>query len=332
MKNDIPTPSRTAPSRPPEPDDRAVGTARTDAERAVESVLSGIDAWRGRDLYYAPVTGGLQNSNWRITVSGTDRRFFLKLPGTGSEAFIDRGVTDEAGKRAGALGIGPEIVFFDSATGVEVVEFLEGYSTCTNGDLKRADIPLQIVGLYRTLHASGPLGHRKTVLDMIDEHLTQAAELDVRLPAFTDSLISEYRAARAALLAGGLDIVPCHNDPMPGNFLYHPTRPMKLVDYEFASDNERAYELAVLVTEMFYDDVRVHEMVEEFYGRADFATVARVEVFSALADLKWGLWGCVNQRLTDAWDFDYHKYGAWKLMRSRLKMNDPRWGLWLSTL
>ncbi|MGZ9825783.1 phosphotransferase [Tsukamurella ocularis] len=314
------------------PDDRAMGTARTADERAVESVLAGIDIWNGRDMYYAPVTGGLQNSNWRVTVAGADRRYFLKLPGAGSEAFIDRGVTDEAGKRAGDLGIGPEIVLFDASTGVEVVEFLEGYSACTNGDLKRDDIPLEIVKLYRTLHASGPLGHRKTVLDMIDEHLAQATELAVSLPAFTGALVTEYRAARDALIAGGLDLVPCHNDPMPGNFLYHPTRPMKLVDYEFASDNERAYELAVLVTEMFYDDARVHEMVEEFYGRADFATVARVEVFSALADLKWGLWGCVNQRLTDAWDFDYHKYGAWKLMRSRLKMNDPRWGLWLSTL
>jgi hypothetical protein len=58
--------------------------------------------------------------------------------------------------------------------------------------------------------------------------------------------------------------------------------------------------------------------------------LARVHVGMALADVKWGLWGCVNSRLNDSWDFDYYKYGAWKLARARMTMADPRWGAWLS--
>jgi hypothetical protein len=50
--------------------------------------------------------------------------------------------------------------------------------------------------------------------------------------------------------------------------------------------------------------------------------ISRVQVCSALADVKWGLWGCMNHKLSNAWDFDYHKYGAWKLARARLKMAD----------
>jgi thiamine kinase-like enzyme len=107
---------------------------------------------------------------------------------------------------------------------------------------------------------------------------------------------------------------------------------MKLVDYEFASNNERAYELALLTTEMFYTEERIIELVEDFYGRSDFGLLARVQVCGALADTKWGLWACVNQQLSSAWDFDYHKYGCWKLMRARLKMADPRWPFWLRSL
>ena len=69
---------------------RAVGTARSDTERSVETALAAIQPWHGRRLEYAPVLGGLQNSNWRITVEGTDTRYFLKIPGAGSETFIDR--------------------------------------------------------------------------------------------------------------------------------------------------------------------------------------------------------------------------------------------------
>jgi thiamine kinase-like enzyme len=134
------------------------------------------------------------------------------------------------------------------------------------------------------------------------------------------------------MTASGLDLVPCHNDPMPGNFLIAPGKPMKLVDYEFSSNNDRAYELAVMVTEMFYGEQQTLELIEDFYGTADWSMTSRVHVCSALADIKWGLWGCVNHQLTSAWDFDYHKYGIWKLMRARMKMADPRWALWVNAL
>lgn len=57
-----------------------------------------------------------------------------------------------------------------------------------------------------------------------------------------------------------------------------------------------------------------------------------LQVFGALSDIKWGLWACVNNKLSTAWDYDYHKYGVWKLMRARMKMSDPRWACWLSCL
>ena len=267
--------------------------------------------------------GGLQNSNWRITVEGIDTRYFLKIPGDGSDTFIDRVLANEAARRAGEKGIGAELVHFDPDSGVEVIEFLEGYRACTNGDFKEVSIPHQIIDIYRVLHDGELLSVTKTMFDMIDEHLAQAGELGVRLPEDAELILGEYQEAKSALLASGLDLAACHNDPMPGNFLVADGKPMKLVDYEFASNNERAYELALLTTEMFYTEERIIELVEDFYGRSDFGLLARVQVCSALADTKWGLWACVNQQLSSAWDFDYHKYGCWKLMRARLKMSDP---------
>lgn len=311
---------------------RLLGTARTAAERRAEAVIEEIVPWRGRRIEYAPVLGGLQNSNWRITVDGSAKRYFLKIPGDGSDAFIDRAVANEAARRAGERGIGPELVYFDPDTGVEVIEFLEGYRACTNGDFKDPGIPHLIIDLYRVLHGGELLSATKTVFDMIDEHLGGVEQHRVRLPADAELVLAEYEVAKSSLLASGLELVACHNDPMPGNFLVADGKPMKMVDFEFASNNERAYELAVLTTEMFYGDEQIMELVEAFYGSVDFARLARVQVCGALADIKWGLWACVNQKLSTTWDFDYHKYGCWKLARARLKMSDPRWPFWLKAL
>jgi thiamine kinase-like enzyme len=316
----------------PGPHGRRLGQAQDRTERAVEEVILRVPEWQGHSVHYAPMLGGLQNSNWRLHVEDDDRQYFLKIPGDGTEAFIDRSNSNAAAARAGNAGISPAIVAFFPDTGAEIIEFLEGYRACTNGDVKDWEITKSIIGLYQAFHSVDPLPVTKTMFDMIDEHLHQVNDLGVILPANMPGMLRELEAARSALTASGLDLVPCHNDPMPGNFLIAPEKPMRLVDFEFASNNERAYDLAVIVTEFFYDESRTMECIEEFYGSARWDLVSRVNVCSALADIKWGLWGCVNQQLNDNWDFDYHKYGTWKLARARAKIGDPRWPLWLSAL
>jgi thiamine kinase-like enzyme len=98
--------------------------------------------------------------------------------------------------------------------------------------------------------------------------------------------------------------------------------------YEFASNNKRSYELAVLLAEMFHPEERMLELIEAYLGELRSDIVARVHVNLALADIKWASWGIVNRKLS-AWDFDYQKYGFWKYMRARDVLPDPRWEWWL---
>lgn len=121
---------------------------------------------------------------------------------------------------------------------------------------------------------------------------------------------------------------------MPGNFLLDVSgagRPMKLIDYEFASNNERSYELGVLFAEMFYDEKTTMRLAEAYGGTVDAAMFARIMVNRALADIKWACWAVVNRKL-NSWDFDYQKYGIWKFMRARDVMQDYRWDAWLRSV
>jgi thiamine kinase-like enzyme len=118
---------------------------------------------------------------------------------------------------------------------------------------------------------------------------------------------------------------------MPGNFLVKPGAAMRLVDYEFASNNERAYELGVFVAEMFFPEGKTQELIEAYYGDINPSVVARVNIARALADIKWASWAIVNRKLS-SWDFDYQKYGVWKYLRARSMIQDPRWESWLRTV
>ncbi len=122
---------------------------------------------------------------------------------------------------------------------------------------------------------------------MIDESLDQARRLNADLPEDITWLEHCYGQAKAAFFASGLDLVSCYNDPMPGNFLIRDGAQMKLIDCEYASVNERAFELGLLSAEMFYDEAVTSRLIELYYGRFGADVFARVCISRALADLRW---------------------------------------------
>lgn len=300
------------------------GSAATPAERELEIALASIERWQGRILGYRPVSGGISNVNWQIQVSGEDQTFFLKMPGRGTEMFIDRAAALEASHRAQHIGIGPRVYDDLADRGIEITDFIEGRRPCTNSDFQDPEVRASVVGTYRLLHESGRLALTKTVFDMIEEHVEQAHGLGGAFPADSDWLFGQYRAARAALEASGLDLVPCFNDPMPGNFLLAADKSIVLIDYEYASNNDRCYDLGIWCGEMFFSDAVEDELIEQYFGRVRPDMKARLIVHRALADVKWSTWAMVQSKVSTL-DFDFHKYGVWKHMRARSVMRDPRW-------
>ena len=249
---------------------RRVGEGTTAHERQLEQAVGRVPQWRGSDIRYASLVGGLLNQNWVVEVENHPRKYFVKVPGAGSEVFINRVVANEAARNAYAMDIAPEVVFFDPRDGLEISEFLEGYRACTNADFADLAIQGEVLRIYNRIHSGPSLGMTKTIFDMIEEHIDQGRGLGSHFPADMPWIEHRYRQAKAAFVASGLDLTPCFNDPMPGNFLVSedPTapKPMKLIDYEFASNNERSYELGVLFAEMFYDEPRTLKSDRAIFG------------------------------------------------------------------
>ena len=302
------------------------------AERLKEAVNS-VPGWTWDEVKVEVLDGGVTNSNFMV-ISGKEK-FFLKIFGVGTEAFIERDDSHYAALQAYMLNIGPKVIHYDKSNGIEVFEFMEGYRASLTSDYARKDFLQGVIDLYTVLHKGKLLSHTKTMFDMTQEHIDQGVELNVHRPVDFDWLIKQYSKAQDAFLASGLDLVPCHNDPMPGNIMVSLTdntiENMKLIDFEYASNNERAYEIGLFLQEMFVGEKTSLEMIEQYYGQVKAEIVARVTVARALADIKWGNWA-LQQRKLQSWDFDYQKYGIWKLARARILFNHPNWDNWLRTI
>lgn len=284
--------------------------------------------WDGLEVTSEPVFGGITNENYRLRFGG-GAPVFAKVPGLGTEKFISRDAANQAARQAAAAGISPSVLFYDVESGIEFTEFVEeGFRTATTLDFQRADICLGVVDVYRRWHGTALLGETKTMIDMVEEHLAQVQSDSIELPEWSDEVLANYRDAVAAFMVNGLELVPAHNDPMPGNFLIDADANVKLIDFDYAANNEASYELGLILTEMFVDVERSRELVTEYRGEFDERFFARAMLSRMIADTKWGLWGLINAHARDD-DFDYYKYGSWKMYRTFWISRHPEYQSWL---
>ena len=182
------------------------GGGRTEAERAFEATLHRVAPWQGRPMRYRPVLGGISNTNWRVEVAGEAHPYFVKMPGRGTEMFIDRAAARAASRQAEAIGLGPRTFDYLDAEDVEIAEFVEGRRPSTNRDFADAAVRSEAIALYRRFHDAPLLPLTKTVFDMIDEHDRQAVDLGALLPPDQAWLTRQTRLARAARRSSSVSV------------------------------------------------------------------------------------------------------------------------------
>lgn len=287
--------------------------------------------WPGEPVEMHRISGGLSNVNWRLVLPGRGETFFLKVPGIGTEAYISRAAAHSAALVAAATGVGPGVVYFDPASGIEVSEFLDGYVSSTQHSLSQPDTAVELMGLYRRLHAGELLPVTKTIFDMIDEHLAQVAEVGRALRPWQQSVVDRWLPIQAAYVASGIDLVPGHNDMLPSNFMVSPDGPMMLIDYDYAANNDRYYEIGGIATLYLIEPEVRQAMLVAYFGEPTSRDTARASVCGVATAVKWGLWALLNSQARD-FDFDFEKYGNTLLAQARHILDGPEIAGWISEL
>lgn len=234
--------------------------------------------------------GGLTNRVYRLG------EWCLRLPGQGTETYIDRGVEATNARCAAAAGVSPEVLFVDPASGIMLTRFLEGTTTMTPELFRtRAGAPARAGSVFRRLHDSGQsFAFRFELFAMIDSYLKVLADLGADLPEGYHDVVAEAGAVRAALATRDWPLVPCHCDPLCENFLDTGER-MWLVDWEYSGMNDPMWDLGDLAVEAGFDAAQEEALLRGYFG-ADVRPEdrGRMVIYKAMCDLLWTLWGLIQ--------------------------------------
>jgi thiamine kinase-like enzyme len=284
-----------------------------------------------RGLKIERLGGGLTNVSYKVTVGGA--AYALRLAGEGTSDYIDRVAEEHNARVAAESGINAEVIFFDATDGTMVTRFVEGVSmNAGDGFGRDSGTPVRAARALKRVHSLGRVFRsRFDVFAAIDGYLDLLRGWRTPLPEDYYEVGQRAKAVRLALEASPAALVPCHNDPWPGNLLDADGR-IYLIDWEYSGMNDPMWDLADLSVEAGFGPEQDRAMMEAYHGTGlSPALCSRLEVYKAMSDLYWSVWGVV-QHAKDNPAEDFWSYGLERLGRSKARMSGADFGWHLSVV
>lgn len=265
--------------------------------------------------------GGLTNLVHRVDL-GT-KSVIVRIPGDGTEAYIDRAVEAHNAYAAARAGVSPDVVYADAESGLMITQTVPNIETMTADLFKsRTGAPGRAGKALAKLHTSGEVFQfRFELFAMIDDYLKVLSTKDVALPDGYHDVVAAAGPVKEVLAQANLPLAPCHCDPLCENFL-DDGNVMWIVDWEYSGMNDPLWDLGDLSVEAGMDTAQDAEMMMAYFGREPTdAEQGRMVIYKAMCDLLWTLWGLI-QLANDNQAEDFWAYATGRFARCQALMQD----------
>jgi thiamine kinase-like enzyme len=297
-----------------------------------EAAIARIDDWRGKDVGWQEIGGGITNHNYVITVEeGRGGTYVLRIPGAGTDAFIDRDRELGNHASAAAAGISPPLLHVLEPEKCTVVPFITGETMHPDTLAGHADRLEKVVDVIRTYHDKATFSNDTSVFPMIRDYLKKAADVNAWFPPDWPDLMAVGADIEAAMKRDAPAAVACHNDLLSENFILDADGRMWLIDWEYGGMNDPYFDLGDFCVEhpLSRDEERL--ILTRYCGEMQEHRFHRMLLHKITADLWWSIWAFIQERVSKL-DFDFRTYGNGRLDRLRGNAADPEYPTWLATV
>lgn len=290
------------------------------------------------------MTNEVYQLNWPTKNGEVIRKVLVRVYGEGVDVFFNRDDEIRTFEFLSDHGQGPRLLgrFPDG----RVEEFIHA-RTLRAGDLRDPEISALIAAKMREFHKLEIPGPKNVLLwERMRNWLSQANRLCSPQDAKEfglDTLAEEIRMLEKQLSRDCQNVGFCHNDLQYGNIMMdEESRSITIIDYEYASYNPIAFDIANHFCEMAANyhsetphvlDYSKYPGLEErqrfVYNYLSSAgnlpsdteveqLVHDVEKYSLANHLFWGLWGIISDYVNKI-DFDYLEYARQRFHQYRLR-------------
>ncbi|PVH62082.1 hypothetical protein PAHAL_3G200500 [Panicum hallii] len=302
----------------------------------------------GREPEVVPLKGAMTNEVYqaRWPTGGEEREartVLVRVYGEGVELFFDREDEVRTFECMSRHGHGPRLL--GRFPNGRIEEFIHA-RTLSAADLRDPEISAIIASKLREFHKLDMPGPKSVLIwKRLRNWLKTAKNLCSSNEAkefCLDSMEEEITALENEFSGERECIGFCHNDLQYGNIMIdEETKLLTIIDYEYASFNPVAYDIANHFCEMAadyhsekphvldytkYPDTHERKQFVQTYlsssGEESDAEVENliksIEKYTLASHLVWGLWGIISEHVNDI-DFDYKEYARQRFEQYWLK-------------
>jgi thiamine kinase-like enzyme len=261
----------------------------------VELMVAGALNINSEEVMAVEALGGLTNRNFKVTV-GKDT-YVARIPGKGTEQYINRLDEKINSEITSRIGINPDVVYFDEHTGLKIVRYISEAETLNPKTGTREDNLILVAGVFNKLHTSGEtFNARFDVFEKITEYETILANLKGKVFDDHEEVKQQVLELEEYYKRLNVRLVPCHNDPLAENFVKGGQDRMYLIDWEFSGMNDPLWDIAAYIIEAELSPVKEKLfLLEYFKGEPSSQKLERLLMNKIFLDFLWTIWALMKE-------------------------------------
>jgi thiamine kinase-like enzyme len=285
-----------------ETEDELRGELRDQLVAALRRVPETADG----ELTLTPLSGGITNRNYLVTVEGEPDRYVIRLGGNDTHLLgISREVEHAATVAAAGVGIGPEVTAFIRPEGYLVTRFIVGTPVSLE-QVHEPAILARVADSIRRVHGGPAIPGLFVPLRIVEAYLALATSRGVPKPEAWDEAHAIGRRIERALLEAPVEIRPCHNDLLNANFIDDGER-IRIVDWEYAGMGDPFFDLGNFSVNHDLTPDEDAVLLEAYEGEVRPPRLARLALMRVVSDFREAMWGVLQQAISTL-DVDFVAY------------------------
>ena len=269
---------------------------------SIEANIRSLKIWKN-DILIKPVDGGLTNQNF--LVRDGEKKYFARIGKDIEEHLIFRTNEISASKAASLAGIAPKLIF--AGEGIIIFEYIK--SITFNSELVIQNLD-KIIKLIKNIHDEIPKFISGDppffwVFHVVKNYVNFLKNNNSPYLNLLNELVD--KSSQLNKLASPYDIVFCHNDFLPANFIENNSK-IWVVDWEYAGFNTPLFDLGGLASNNNFTYEQEVYLLENYNEKkVDDEYLVKYFAIKCASLLRETMWSMVSE-ITSKIDFDYKEY------------------------
>jgi len=292
--------------------------------KIIKDVIPLVDKWKGMEADIVELTEGITNKNYKVTVN--EKSYIVRIPGEGTELFIDREVELHNMLSASNSGVGAHIFKYFRPDYIVISDFIDG-KVMSAESFKNKNLIIKALEAIKKINTEGKFTSTFIMFDYFDTYLQLTKNHSMKMPNnFTDAekIVDKVREK---FLKNMPELAPCHNDLLAENFIDQGDR-MRIIDWEFSGMNDPCFEIGDFSVEQGFGEDEDTLIIETYFGAFDESKFARMSIYKSMADILWTLYAMIQNHFSKI-DFDHWEYGIKRFNRAMNNMHSDKFSQWL---